>query len=99
MYEFKIHDGDGNKYWSFVAAGNTLGNIFANFSTGSALTNSETHCEDTDNVYAHFSQLRDCGQAIPCNYGNWQNLQLFFDDNSRYYMAKDSDTEHHVREN
>lgn len=93
-HEFKTHDADGDRIWSFAYDASGIVNHYINMYNGRAGTLSEVKCS-SDNAYAHFTQLQ--------NYmGDWTDfasLSNVVDENPNYCFDWVSKTNHYVREN
>lgn len=72
MHEFKVHDNNGDSYWSFAVDGNALGDRFNNsFINGWALGTSERD-NNGDSLWAKFRNMQMCTNAGSCwfDFGN-----------------------------
>lgn len=77
FHEFKAHDQNGDRHWSFAADGNPLGNEFADFSLGDSRSSSERSCT-SDSLYANFRQLNRIS-CVGCSWLPYESLYQYKD--------------------
>lgn len=98
MHEFKTHDQNGDKYWSFAYDGNPLGNEYVNMTSGMTVSESERGCT-TDSLWAHDSGLSKLNAVN----GSWQPygaLSQYIDTptQNNYDFCRVSNTEYYVKQ-
>lgn len=94
-HEWKIHDENVNRSWSFAYDGNPLGNQFILMDYGRPGTLTEVHCKK-DSAWAHFTSLKDCLTA--CIWQPFAQLSQVEDENPNYCFQKISNSEHYVKQ-
>jgi hypothetical protein len=94
-HEFKVHDSDGNWYWSFAYNGNEMGNEFVSFSNGTSLSESERWCT-SDVLFAEFRELQKC-QGQGCGWTDYGGLSQYINTTTDYRFCWKSKTAYDVR--
>lgn len=95
LHEFKVHDQNGDKNWSFAYDGNPLGNHYVNMSSGTPISESERNCT-SDSLYARVTSLSKINSVN----GSWTpygSLSQYVDTATDYNFCRVSNTEFYVK--
>jgi hypothetical protein len=94
-HEFKVHDQNHDRMWSFAWDGNALGNQTVNFDWGFPLDQSE-RCNTPDNLFAHFSSLQRI-TAPNASWTNYSDVVQYIDNTSAFAFCRASATDFSVK--
>jgi len=94
-HEFKVHDQNHDRMWSFAWDGTALGNQLVNFDWGFPLDQSE-RCNTPDNLFAHFSGLQRI-TAPNASWTNYSNVVQYIDNTSAFAFCRASATDFSVK--
>jgi hypothetical protein len=76
-HEFKAHDQDSDRWWSFAYDGSTMGNEYVDMPYGYPLSESERACT-SDSLWAHFYNLKRL-QCVGCTWVAYSSLSQYID--------------------
>jgi hypothetical protein len=95
-HTFKVHDENGDRYWSFAYDGNAMGNEYANFPYGNAVSETERWCT-SDSLWAHAYNLQNL-TYINGSWANWAANSKWADTASDYDFCWMSKTEYYAKQ-
>ena len=99
-HEFKVHDANGNRHWSFAYDGNAMGDEFVDFNVGESISQAERNCT-SDSLFANFRNL-DRITCVGCTWTNYQSLYQYVNSTpgsgNAYEFCRLSNTGYNVRQ-